>query len=307
MLEAPEVALKIEGLPSEGRPAAFDGAIGSFSLRAKTEPRGRVGEPLTLQLDVIGEGELASAIPRAQSDDRWRVYDPQRVESDDSEHVARFEQLIVPLAAGVTSLPSITLPHFDPTTGTYEVAEAGGTVDVAEAIDAVAPTEAPTMPEMRPDRTRGSASVRSLTTPRGWQGGLLAWLLLVPVGLLIARRRSRSRAERERRREREARVRQALSAMREASRRGDVSGLLEHGRTALAEKLAPEGTRPESLTLSDLDPHTVPFESVARIFDLADRAHFGVPPHVADLTTLADEVEASVDAISTPPSSRNER
>lgn len=115
-------SLLVREPPTEGRPADYSGAIGSFTLAAAVAPeRARVGDPLTLTLRVGGSGNLAElAAPdlaaRPEFARSFRVH-AGSAESRDGERV--FTWSLRPLAETVRAVPPITLAWFDPVRREY--------------------------------------------------------------------------------------------------------------------------------------------------------------------------------------------
>ena len=108
-------ALTVRALPDDGRPAAFTGAVGEFTVTAAATPLDlAVGDRLELLLVVRGDGDLRSWPPppldvagfhalgvldRGGERERTLVYD------------------LVPLDASVQQLPAIAFPFFAPGDG----------------------------------------------------------------------------------------------------------------------------------------------------------------------------------------------
>lgn len=119
------VEVMIKPLPTDGRPATFDGAVGEFDLSAKAKPDTvDLGEPLTLITEVNGQGNLDRVnTPTMVDETGWRVYPATSdvVLSDESGVRGKklFEQAIVPREPGITGIPEIEFSFFNPNTGKY--------------------------------------------------------------------------------------------------------------------------------------------------------------------------------------------
>jgi tetratricopeptide (TPR) repeat protein len=126
-LEADPASVTVAPLPAAGRPAAFSGAVGSFSLAASASPREvRAGDPVTLSFTLRGTGNLEHAkAPALTGSEALKVYPPSTVA--ESERGAamekRFEQVVIPQQAGDVVLPSLAFSFFDPKDGSYRAAE----------------------------------------------------------------------------------------------------------------------------------------------------------------------------------------
>ncbi len=129
-VQSPTVAIEVEPLPVESQPADFGGAVGDFKMEA-TLDRTAVSahEAVTLTFRINGEGNiktLADPIPDP------KTFFPPDIESYDpkvTEDIRRtggnisgsktFEYLLIPRAAGVQDIPSITYSFFNPKSKRY--------------------------------------------------------------------------------------------------------------------------------------------------------------------------------------------
>lgn len=182
-VEGGPLALRIDPLPEEGRPANFRGAVGRFRLEASADrSEVRVGEAFRLTLRLSGDGDLENVeLPRPALhvfgvvDDRAS---PTRT--------AVFE-VAVP-REGVTSVPPIDLPHFDPgPPAGYRVARTDAIPLVVRASTSEPPAPPHVPRHAEDDSPRGSALLAAITA-------LVACLALGAV--LLARRRRRARRAR---------------------------------------------------------------------------------------------------------------
>ena len=119
--------LEVLNLPSEGRPASFNGWIGKFEIEAQAQPTVvDVGEPITLSLKVKGTGmPLSSRPPRldqqpALSSD-FQV--PREIGAGEEQGGSwEFTQTLRAKHDRVAEIPEIELPYFDPEAGEYRIA-----------------------------------------------------------------------------------------------------------------------------------------------------------------------------------------
>jgi len=124
--EAPEI--NVLPIPTNGAPANFNGAIGSFTL-AEYEAGPAVigvGDPITLKVRIAGNGAFDSVTLPA-NEQAWRefkTYPPSsKFESTDPLQIQGskyFEQVITPLNAEIKELPAFAFSYFDPSTGTFK-------------------------------------------------------------------------------------------------------------------------------------------------------------------------------------------
>jgi hypothetical protein len=91
MLDTPPVRVRVRPLPEAGRKPGFTGAIGKFELGKPTLSASEVavGDPLTLTVEVTGEGNLESISPPAlDGGEAWQTFTPT-VEVDRDAFSAR--------------------------------------------------------------------------------------------------------------------------------------------------------------------------------------------------------------------------
>jgi len=120
-LRTEPLTLNVLPLPEAGRPADFSGAVGSFMLRVQAAPTEvTAGDPITVRLEVSGQGNLTDATPPVLSDSSgFRLYDPRTASTDANGRT--YEQVLIPNDAGVTTLPPFRFSYFDPQSARYHV------------------------------------------------------------------------------------------------------------------------------------------------------------------------------------------
>lgn len=120
-------SLEVAELPSEGRPAGFTGLVGAFQIEAEATPTDiSVGDPITLTVRVKGPRYLenVSLPPLEKQPSLARDF---RIPEERATGTIRgsakvFTQTLRATHSGVTEVPPIEMPYFDPRTGNYEIA-----------------------------------------------------------------------------------------------------------------------------------------------------------------------------------------
>ncbi len=114
-------------LPSEGRPAGFNGWIGQFEIHAEAKPTAvAVGEPITLSLKIEGPGIVAvSKLPSLDGQVAltrdFKV--PREIGAGENRGSAwHFTQTLRAKHHSVTEIPAVELPYFDPKADAYRIA-----------------------------------------------------------------------------------------------------------------------------------------------------------------------------------------
>jgi len=119
------ISLEVRPLPTEGRPPAFNGLVGRYSLSAAAEPTEvSVGDPITVIARVTGP--LPEIIP-APPIDRQPDFAGFRVSLDSAPPAmdARgktFKYTLRAERADLTEIPPIELGYFNASSGSYDVA-----------------------------------------------------------------------------------------------------------------------------------------------------------------------------------------
>ncbi|MBI5852193.1 MAG: BatD family protein [Planctomycetes bacterium] len=230
--------LRVEALPSEGRPADFGGAIGRFTVTADVVRRDvPAGETLRLVLRITGDGNRERfTAPRLDGLLGFRV-----LGSIDEPGTAAREITydLAPAVGGITAVPPIRFPYFDPTPpGAYRTAiTAAIPIVVSGEPTVVAPDEAPAdravkasdrfvdeLPAARPP------SSRNVATPAALIALALPWCVALAF-VAWSRARRAALADRDGRR-----ARRAVSEFR-AARPPDVDALAHAFTRYLAARL----------------------------------------------------------------------
>lgn len=124
----PQVSpIEVRPIPIEGRPSTFNDAVGLYDIEASASPtQVRVGDPLTLVLEVFGDGPvetlkppLLAAQPKLVAD--FRVPDQPLAGEMHGTH-KRFTVTIRAQRDDVTAIPPIEYAYFDPDAERFVVA-----------------------------------------------------------------------------------------------------------------------------------------------------------------------------------------
>ena len=122
---APSVTVRVSPPPEDGRPQWFSGGVGrSMSAKASLDTlECKVGDPLTLTLDITGDVNADGLRPpsisaQAGVTDSFRFYD-DHVESETIEGGKRFRYRLRPLKTGTLELPPILTAFYDSSKGEY--------------------------------------------------------------------------------------------------------------------------------------------------------------------------------------------
>jgi hypothetical protein len=120
------VEIRALALPSQGRPEAFSGAVGSFTMRVDVAPSEvAVGDLVKVSATVRGRGHLEEAgTPRIEDAAGFKSYDWQKVQTGVSGEV-RFEKTLIPGNTNAAIVPPVSFCYFDSGTARYETLREG--------------------------------------------------------------------------------------------------------------------------------------------------------------------------------------
>lgn len=294
-LTSSPVQVSVRPLPEGGRPANFNGSIGTFTLGAPqlSTNRIQVGEPVRLTVAVHSGDTLNRLVPPAPPPvNDWEII---------PDNPPDFSLTLIPLTDTARQTPTIPFSCFDPTKGSYvdltipsvpvTVTSVGLPAELP-AVDAGFASGTPMkLGGLAPSPGR---SVAVLVPPQ--MRGEFVCLQIVPIlGILGLWQRDRHRRYLEahpdivRRREARRLLRREKRRLRDAARRGDASAIIGHAANAMKIACAPHyAAHPQALVCSDVlnrldeaDRNGAMGETVRRIFRAAD-ARFASAPQIQD-------------------------
>lgn len=125
-------ALTVRAAPlPRGAPATFNGAVGSFALRATLDSTTvRTGQPVRLRVHIEGSGNIATLQPPAVAPPSGvEVYDPKEqttIRRGSTRVTGRktFTYVLVPQTSGTYALDPVTFAYFDPEQEQYRTIRA---------------------------------------------------------------------------------------------------------------------------------------------------------------------------------------
>jgi hypothetical protein len=304
--------LKVLPLPTEGRPANFSGAVGSFKIASDVAAgSAAVGDPLTLRLHVTGSGNFDRVdTPMIEHLDDWKTYPPKSTftpgDAIGYKGEKTFEQPLIAAHPGTQSLPDLSFSYFDPETRRYETAHSTPPpVTIAPALAESAPpapgaaatagantaagTAAPAA-GLRPDHAPDGGTTHSLV-PLAWRPAFAALPSLLALGFaggwisLGLRHRGRPATPAARAKTLSQNGIRLLVQMEAAARAGDSAAFFTAAREALQHSFAARWPdSPPELTPDELEARLgADAAAVQQIFDLAVEARYA-----GDRLTMSD-------------------
>ncbi len=124
------IPIHVRALPKV-KPANFSGAVGRYKLTSRTDtPEPEVGKPFNLIVTVEGVGNVKAvkepALPPLNSFRRYETISSSKVNKDGKFLYGskEFKILLIPQISGPVTLPSLSLPYFNPEERDYVTATA---------------------------------------------------------------------------------------------------------------------------------------------------------------------------------------
>lgn len=126
-IQSPTVKVTVKPLPTAGRPASFNGAVGQFKMTAtadKTELS--TDDAITLKVGITGQGNvnLLNA-PPLNIPSAFEKYDPSvsdniEKNSNPLSGTRQFQYVLMPQEKGDFTLPPVEFSYFDPVANAYK-------------------------------------------------------------------------------------------------------------------------------------------------------------------------------------------
>ena len=302
-------SLEVLPLPSEGRPADFQGAIGRFELRtelARTELT--QGEPVDVQIELTGEGNFGRfALPALSSSADFRAYSAANARPEDAATAPgrlTSKQPIAALRAGALEVPPVRFSYFDPALGKYVTTSSEPiSVQVAPSAGGAAEQVAPS------PRVTGASDAEGPVVTTLTRGGVPAWLFPTALACLLVSlfaaatlrfRSSAYYASAEGALRTRFVVRRHRAAMRRAAAARDGGRVVRAGSDDVRAKLARAWRVPSaSITAHEVATRLPDApRPIVELLELADEADYAgrpprVPPHF-DLRAWTSELDRHI-------------
>lgn len=317
------LTINVQPLPTDGRPADFNGAIGNFGMNSSVAPTDVVvGDPITVRLQISGRGGMDGLqMPPLILGENFKTYPPSAMldmpDPMAMSGVKKFEQVVQPQSAEVKELPAFSFSFFDPDARAYRTLKQPAT---PLRVRAAAASQAPTVVMTTNNAANNAAAVElvhikphlgMLAKPEA--GALrqpMFWLLSGgPFALWVALLLRRKHAERlannprlRRRREVEKLVNAGLSELRDQAATAQTEAFFANLFRLLQEQLGERLDLPASAITEDvikerLEPlgaSATTCQSLHALFQICNAARYSPVRETSELTKLADQVAAAV-------------
>ncbi len=253
-LRSDSTPVTVRPLPTAGRPAEYNGAVGTFAINATASPTNVLaGDPITLRIEISGRGNVDMARLGEQKGLRdFQTYPPNSVTETDplgQQGRVRTEWVVAPQNAAITEIPPLVFNFFDPVSGSFKSAmtrpipitvRATGTTrigsDPRKLDSGPKPVE---IAHIRPTLGVVSApSVPLVTQPWFWAVQSIAPLIWI-IAFAVRKKREASARNVDARRKKDVsrKVRDGLAEMAVLARADNVEGFFALGFRLLQEQL----------------------------------------------------------------------
>ncbi len=132
LLRSNALAIQVKPLPSQNRPAAFKGLVGTFEMTAHLSAREvDVNDAINLRINIQGNGNIRMIEkPAIQFPQNLEVFDPNVVDDIRNERSGvsgkrEYDFLLIPRTPGEFVIPAIPFSYFNPASGQYVSTSAG--------------------------------------------------------------------------------------------------------------------------------------------------------------------------------------
>jgi len=132
-LSSQPLTIQVDPLPFAGKPAAFGGVVGQYTINADVDTHETsLDEALTLKYQISGQGNInAVVLDGPQLPNSVELFDPsvKRTVHNQGAHIrgtVTYEYVLIPRTTGQLKIPSLRLYYFDPQKEKYLYQEATG-------------------------------------------------------------------------------------------------------------------------------------------------------------------------------------
>ena len=318
------LAIDVQPLPTEGRPADFNGAVGNFQMSVSASPVDvAVGDPVTVRVQVSGRGALDGVrMPSLEFGEAFKSY-PASVTTEMPDPLSmtgtrKFEQVVQPQSGEVRALPAISFSFFDPDARAYRTLKQPATPLRVRAAPAA---QAPTIVMTTTNAATAAAAATELVHIKPHLGVLAVpgagalrqptwWALCgVPFVLWLTLLTRRKQAERlannprlRRRREVEKLVNAGLAELRQQATAAQTEPFFANLFRLLQEQLGERLDLPASAITEDvIEERVKPLgaddstrQSLHALFQVCNAARYAPVRETSELAKLTEQFAAAV-------------
>ncbi|MBD3275117.1 MAG: hypothetical protein GF372_07390, partial [Candidatus Marinimicrobia bacterium] len=127
------ITLDVQATPAEGKPAAFNGAVGEYTVTTTIDtPVVRMNEAVGMNVVIAGKGNVPLvSLPDFDIPDGLEMFEPEveksnQIVSGELVGDVEYNYVFIPREEGTVQLPEIPFSYFNPETQQYQTLNAGG-------------------------------------------------------------------------------------------------------------------------------------------------------------------------------------
>lgn len=317
------VTVRVQPLPTEGVPATFSGAIGTFQMKVTAGPTNlTAGDPITVKVELTGNGQLdALKLPEQPAWRDFKMYSPtSRTQPADLFGLSgtkTFDQVVVPENQEIRSLPPLQFSFFDPNARAYrtltgpsfllEIRAGGSSSPLPPTLTNATPSgerpPADDIVHIKP-RLEGATPGRLLVR-QPWFLALLALPPVIWAALLVARRRKEALANNPRlvrQRQVARRIRAGLQELRAHAAAQQTEPFFATVFRLLQEQLGERLDMPASaITEAVIDERLAgrglpasALEALHELFQVCNQARYAPVQSSQELSALVPKLESAL-------------
>lgn len=225
---SPSTTIKVKALPTEGKPANFTGAVGSFDFKVtSSKDQLNANESLQVKLQVNGNGNLKLfQLPKLNLPSSLEVYEPEHQENVNTNMNGMYGNIsdsytVVPQSKGKYPINPVSFSYFDPRSETYKTLTSkeilinveNGPARVNAPVATTDSNHIAKLPVASAGKQFRYIDLKPNLKPKnsgeffksaGFWTALVAPLLLIPIGIVTGRRRENSMSDVEGKRSKKA-------------------------------------------------------------------------------------------------------
>ncbi len=225
---SPSTIINVKALPTEGKPANFTGAVGSFDFKVtNSKDQLDANESLQVKLQVNGNGNLKLfQLPKLNLPASLEVYEPEHQENVNTNMNGMYGNIsdsytVVPQSKGKYPINPVSFSYFDPRSETYKTITSrellinveNGPARVNTPVATADSNSVSKQPVASAGKQFRYIDLEPNLKPKnsgeffksaGFWTALIAPLLLIPIGIVTGRRRESSMSDVEGKRSKKA-------------------------------------------------------------------------------------------------------
>ncbi len=314
--------IQVLPLPTEGVPASFHGAVGTYTMSVTAGPTNvAAGDPITVKIELTGSGSINTLdFPSLDLGSEFKVYPPviksQVADGIGLQGSKTFEYVVVPQSPDLRQIPAFDFSFFDPDKKAYQTLRQPAKDIIVRPGGSAAPP--PSLAGVETKKTEPAQDIANIKArpgklgpparPLAMETWFLGWQLLplLGIGAALGRRLYQRHKQRNpqwvRQREVGRWVDKALAELQSLAGSGNAEAFYATVFRVLQEQLGERLERPaqaitDAVIEEALRPRGLDEESITRLralFARCDQARYAQVSSNSDLMDTLAELNAII-------------